>query len=187
MSSLKIFFTIILISYICSYDYTKDGVLKTWYAKDQDIYKGRYFPDGCNTTVCPEPNYCQEGACLCDDKYANYPFTGYNGVYCTYKRKRQVVAFLWELFTNVGVGHYYIHEIARGFFKTLMMVIPLTIFILGKLKLLKWKFNEGTTGIVMCSLLCATGVGAFVWWLVDAILFGLNKYRDFNGVPLKHW
>jgi hypothetical protein len=39
----------------------------------------------------------------------------------------------------------------------------------------------------MCSILCATGAGAFIWWLVDAILFGLNKYRDFNGVPLKHW
>ena len=129
MSSIKLILSFLLISFSLSYDYNKDGSLKVWYAKDQDIYKGRALPDGCNTTVCQSPNYCQENVCLCDDKYANYPFIGYRGQYCTYKRKRQVVAFLWELFTNVGVGHYYIHEIARGFFKTLMMVIPLTIFI----------------------------------------------------------
>jgi len=187
MSSIKLTLAFLLIAFSVSYEYDKDGSLKVWYAKDQDIYRGRALPEGCNTTVCQAPNYCQESVCLCDDKYANYPFIGYRGQYCTYKRKRQVVAFLWELFTNVGVGHYYIHQVVRGVFKTIMMVTPLTIFILGKLKLLKWKFNEGTTGIVMCSILSATGAGAFIWWLVDAILFGLNKYRDFNGVPLKHW
>ena len=39
----------------------------------------------------------------------------------------------------------------------------------------------------MASIMCACGLGSFIWWLVDAIMFGTNKYRDFNGVPLQHW
>ena len=124
---------------------------------------------------------------MCDKSMANYPFIGENNKFCIYKRKRQVVAFLWELFTNVGVGHYYIDCIARGAFKSLFTLTPLVIFVLGKLKLLKTWFNEGTTGIVMFSIMCGCGLASFIWWLVDAILFRLNKYRDFNGIPLKHW
>ena len=168
-----------------------NGMYNYWYSKDEDMYKGRSLGDTltCSEATCPRPNECiaAYNFCMCDKSMANYPFIGHNNQFCTYKRKRQVVAFLWELFTNVGVGHYYIHQIVRGVFKTLMTGTPLVIFTLGKLRLLKYWFNEGTTGIVMACIMCACGLGAFIWWLVDAFMFGLNKYRDFNGVPLKHW
>ena len=168
-----------------------NGKYNYWYSKDEDMYKGRALvdPEKCSETNCPKPNTCidEYNFCMCDKSMANYPFIGHNNQYCTYKRKRQVVGFLWELFTNVGVGHYYIHHIVRGVFKSILTVTPLVIFTLGKLRLLKYWFNEGTTGIVMASIMCACGLAAFVWWLVDAFMFGLNKYRDYNGVPLKHW
>ena len=168
-----------------------NGQYNYWYSKDEDMYKGRALVSSevCSTTNCPEPNSCisEYNFCMCDKSMANYPFIGQNNQYCTYKRKRQVVAFLWELFTNVGVGHYYIHQIVRGVFKSIITATPLVIFTLGKLKLLKYWFNEGTTGMVMATIMCLCGLTSFVWWLVDAFMFGLNKYRDYNGVPLKHW
>ena len=168
-----------------------NGIYNYWYSKDQDMYKGRSLGDTltCSEATCPKPNECIDNYnfCMCDKTRANYPFIGEDNKFCTYKRKRQLVAFLWELFTNVGVGHYYIHHIARGVFKSLMTATPIVIFVLGKLRLLKTWFNEGTTGICMASIMCACGLGSFIWWLVDAIMFGTNKYRDFNGVPLQHW
>ena len=168
-----------------------NGIYNYWYSKDQDMYKGRSLGSSltCSTTTCPTPNECinNYNFCMCHQSRANYPFIGENNQFCTYKRKRQVVAFLWELFTNMGVGHYYINHIARGVFKTIITLTPIVIFILGKLRLLKTWFNEGTTGIVMAFIMCGCGLGSFIWWLVDAIMFGTNKYRDFNGVPLQHW
>ena len=118
-----------------------NGIYNYWYSKDQDMYKGRSLGDTltCSETTCPKPNECIENYnfCMCDKTRANYPFIGEDNKFCTYKRKRQLVAFLWELFTNVGVGHYYIHHIARGVFKSLMTATPIVIFVLGKLRLLK--------------------------------------------------
>jgi hypothetical protein len=25
------------------------------------------------------------------------------------------------------------------------------------------------------------------WWLADVIIFGMNKYNDSNGIPLRSW
>ena len=164
-----------------------------YYNSDQDVYKGRAMGEGesCNSENCPSPNSCgTDGditACICDKKLANYPFTGYEGRYCSYKRKRQLVGFLWELCTNLGIGHYYIRQILRGVFKTIVMLTPIIIFILGKTKLLQVGFDLGITGKSMAAIMYLFFIAAFIWWLVDAIMFGLNKYRDNNDVPLQHW
>ncbi|MCQ2820012.1 MAG: hypothetical protein MJ252_22325 [archaeon] len=186
----KALFIILLLTFI---NFSLERDFTIYYNSDPDAYKGRAMDDGetCNINNCPAPHSCGSSgdiqACVCDEHYANYPFTGVDGVYCTHKRKKQIVAFLWELFTNLGIGHYYIHKVLRGFFKTLVMLTPLTIFALGKLRLLKYHYHDGTTGIVMFCIMCAFALAAFAWWLADAILFGTNKYRDSNEVPLQHW
>lgn len=164
-----------------------------YYNHDPDAYRGRAMDEGetCDEKNCPAPHGCGTSgelvACVCDDHWANYPFTGTNGQYCTYERKKQIVGFLWELLTNLGIGHYYIGNVVAGIFKTLVMLTPITIFVLGKLRLVKNRYNEGTTGMVMFIIMCAFALVAFAWWLADAIIFGLNRYRDSNEVPLEHW
>lgn len=184
-----IFLVLVLITFGISYGRENS----TSYNEDPDAYRGRAMGEGeeCSNQNCPTPpNFCASSgnihACICGDDYANYPFFPIHGQYCTYERKKQIVAFLWEII-NLGIGHYYIGNTLRGIFKTIVMAVPFLILLGGKLRLVKYKTNEGTTGIVMFIIMCVFFLAAFIWWLVDLILFGLNKYRDGNDVPLKHW
>jgi hypothetical protein len=34
---------------------------------------------------------------------------------------------------------------------------------------------------------CILGCAAFAWFIADAVLFGTNKYKDGNDMPLKSW
>ena len=74
-----------------------------------------------------------------------------------------------------------------GAFKLVIMVVPITLFVMGQIGLVKMGFKEGTCGTVVQIVAIAFGVGAFAWWLADVIMFGTNKYRDRNEVPLKEW
>jgi hypothetical protein len=74
-----------------------------------------------------------------------------------------------------------------GTFKLIIMLVPFILLILSKVGLIKFGFKEGYVGITFAIVAIAFGVGAFAWWLTDAIMFGLNKYRDRNEVPLKKW
>ena len=72
-----------------------------------------------------------------------------------------------------------------GTFKLLVLLIPIILYVLGKVGVFKLGFKEGMTVIFMMGLIIAFSLASFVWWLADAIKFGLNKYR--NEVPLKKW
>ena len=126
-------------------------------------------------------------ACYCNKGLANYPFSGYRGVYCSYKQHKQLTSFLWELLTNIGIGHFIIGNHVSGVFKLLIMLTPIVIQILGLTKLVKVGFGKGTTATVFQSISIVFAVAAFTWWLYDAIMFGTNKHRDEFDVPLSHW
>lgn len=140
-------------------------------------------------TNCKEPNYCSadKTTCYCNKGLANYPFGGYKGQYCYYEQHKQLTSFLWELLTNIGVGHFIIGNNLIGTFKLIFMVIPITIQILGCVRIVKVGFGTGTTGTTMQVISLVFGAGAFIWWLADAILFGTNKHRDCYDVPLAKW
>ena len=74
-----------------------------------------------------------------------------------------------------------------GSFKLVIMLIHFILLILGKVGVVKFGFKEGNVGTTFAIIAIAFGVGAFAWWLTDAIKFGLNKYRDRNEVPLAKW
>lgn len=67
------------------------------------------------------------------------------------------------------------------------MVVPIVIQILGCASLVKVGYGKGTTGTVMQTISIVFGAAAFIWWLVDAVMFGTNKYRDEYDVPLAKW
>ena len=143
----------------------------------------------CNLNNCPEPNYCStnQTICFCDSGLANYPLIGNNNTYCQYAQHKQLTSFLLELFLNLGIGHFIIGQNLLGSFKLIIMLAPFILLILHKVGLIKFGFKEGYVGTTFAIVAIAFGVGAFAWWLTDAIKFGLNKYRDRNEVPLKKW
>lgn len=159
-----------------------------FYSKDADKYLSK-TDITCNINNCPEPNECnvENTACHCAKGLANYPFDGVKGAYCQYEQHTQLAGFLWELLLNIGVGHFNIGQNLMGTFKLLVLVIPLVLFSLGKLSIIKVGFKEGGTGFIMMCVVIAFSLASFAWWLADAIMFGTNKYRDRYDVPLKKW
>ena len=159
-----------------------------FYSKDASKYLSKTGIE-CTIDNCPEPNYCgnSKTVCYCAKGLANYPFTGVKDVYCQYEQHAQLTGFLWELLLNMGIGHFNIGQNLMGTFKLLVLVIPIVLFVLGKLSIIKVGFKEGGTGFIMMCVVIAFALTSFAWWLADAIMFGTNKYRDRYDVPLKKW
>ena len=159
-----------------------------YYSKDKEKYLSKTDIE-CTTTNCPEPNFCglKNTVCYCAKGLANYPFNGVKDVYCQYEQHAQLTGFLWELLLNMGIGHFVIGQNLMGTFKLLVLFIPIILYVLGKVGVFKLGFKEGTTGSIIMGVIIAFSLASFAWWLADAIMFGTNKYRDRNEVPLKKW
>ena len=140
----------------------------------------------CTDLNCPSPNFCNDlqDICYCAKGYVNNPNNINSEINCTYKQYKQLNSFLWELFTNFGIGHLIIGNYITG---TLKIILNLILISLCCLKFAnKISFNEKneikiSIGIYI-SFLCS-----FIWWVVDAFSFGFNKYNDINNIPLKQW
>lgn len=159
-----------------------------YYSSNSDKYLSKQDIK-CNADNCPAPNFCgkKTSACYCEKGLANYPFTGINDVYCQYEQHSQLKSFLFELLLNLGIGHFIIGRYIMGAFKLIIMFIPIMLLIMSKVGCVKMGFKEGTCGTIVQIIAIAFGIGAFAWWITDAIMFGKNKYRDRNEVPLKKW
>jgi hypothetical protein len=176
--------------------FTKSSTLKStvskkdtnYYSSNPDKYLSKQDIK-CNADNCPAPNFCgkKTSACYCEKGLANYPFTGINDVYCQYEQHSQLKSFLFELLFNLGIGHFIIGRYIMGAFKLIIMFIPIMLLIMSKVGCVKMGFKEGTCGTIVQIIAIAFGIGAFAWWITDAIMFGKNKYRDRNEVPLKKW
>ena len=151
----------------------------------------------CDSTNCNFPNgVCTENntVCRCLDGYANFEVINENenttpkGYYCSYQQKRQVVAFLLEFFVSVGVGHFYAGRVLFGVFKLLVMLGPIILSILMCCTAV-FKDNDTSScvGLILMIGSCLFVCTGLVWQLVDIIMFGINSYKDGNGVPLQHW
>ena len=159
-----------------------------YYSKDKEKYLSKTDIE-CTTTNCPEPNFCglKNTVCYCAKGLANYPFNGVKDVYCQYEQHAQLTGFLWELLLNMGIAHFVIGQNLMGTFKLLVLFIPIILYVLGKVGVFKLGFKEGTTGSIIMGVIIGFSLASFAWWLADAIMFGTNKYRDRNEVPLKKW
>lgn len=155
-----------------------------YYSKDSQKYKSKKGID-CNEDNCLAPSYCSldKTECVCGKHYANYPFSGVDGVYCLYERHSQLTSFLLELCLNIGIGHFIIGNKIKGTVKLLIVVIPF-IFCLIKFFFSLKKENSFGVGMIIVYIFIMT---SFCWWIADAIMFGTNKYRDKNSVPLQEW
>jgi len=142
--------------------------------------------DTCNKQTCiPLYGFCSSSTnCTCLHGYANAPNVNNknsNKKACDYNQKKQVTAFLLEFFLNSGYGHFYIGKWWLGLVKLIIVfIIPTTLcFLMCCLDFFKnTLFYVLSIGFIVLSS---------VWWLVDIILFGLNNYKDSNGVPLETW
>lgn len=145
----------------------------------------------CTRSNCPLPNNCiDDSTCQCYQGFVDYHDNSTNNnTYCNYKQKKQIVAFMLEFFVSLGVGHLYAGRTVFGILKLLVMLGPVILMILNCCFGIAFKSERGQSILGIFTIIggCILCVGYFAWQLVDLVMFGINKYRDGNGVPLQHW
>ena len=141
----------------------------------------------CSNLNCDSPNFCneQKNICYCAKGYLN-ELKSSN--FCTYKQFNQIESFLWEILLNSGIGHMIIGKFFPGICKLSLSIFLFTLCVLYYGNFLKFdddKKKEIEIKIIISIYLCF--LCSFIWWVVDAFIFGFNKYNDINNYPLNHW
>ena len=122
--------------------------------------------------------------CECFRGYTNDPDK--NEIGCTYKQKRQLKAFLFELFLCYGAGHFYIHNYKLAIPKLVVFAFFYCLFIALRI-ITKAKEENRLANLIICISAGISFVGMLIWQIIDLINFGKNKYKDGNNIPLVEW
>jgi hypothetical protein len=115
-------------------------------------------------------------------------------VKCCYEKKQQAIAFLFEFVLGFGTGHWYIGNKALSIVKmifsiTLCVVVWVTAFFTlykkgdYELKIERKEKRSRVYVWIMIAAICLF----YVWQLIDAVLFGINFYKDGRGHELQEW
>ena len=150
-------------------------------------YENFYEVNICSPKTCPYPSLCLSNV-ICQCKEGFYNTNSDNNNYsnkCKYKMKSSNTPFWVEITTNLGIGHMIIGNIKIGIFKLFYIISTLCFFYYVCMsEKNSQKYLTDNYHIIISILNSFLCLGVFIWWLVDAICFGLNKYKDNNGVKL---
>jgi len=152
-------------------------------------YENYYEVNICSPETCPYPSLCtSKTICTCKEGYYNTNLDNNNfSNKCKYKMKSSNSPFWIEIISNIGIGHILIGDYKIGIFKLFYMISTLCFFYYvcmsdkNSQKYLtdKFHFIIAIINFFMC-------LGVFIWWIVDAICFGINFYKDNNGIKLSN-
>ena len=137
--------------------------------------------------------------CVCDDGYIT--LSDKDEVKCCYKQKFQLNAFLYELL-SFGFGHKYIGR--KGLFwikfyiEIILIIIIVICFCFYYISNKKRNNNElnnqnnindifSIKEMIINALSFFSFITIMIWQIIDIILYGINFYKDENGIPLKKW
>lgn len=112
-----------------------------------------------------------------------------NDIYCSYKQKSQLIAFLLEAVLPFGVGHFYCERIMFGLSKMAIFFLPLisVISAFGGMICTDKCLQTGKSTVGFIAMFTVFITMSIVWWIADIITFGLNYYSDGNSIPLASW
>lgn len=136
--------------------------------------------ENCNATQ----GECIYGYCQCNDQYATYPLN--SKTYCTYKRKKQWKVFVLEAVLAFGSGHLYAENYGKGIFKLIFWIIGWTLFIMMRIISVK-REKRDELAFIFSMLSCIFTIGMIIWYTIDVVMIGINRYRDGNGINFESW
>jgi hypothetical protein len=122
--------------------------------------------------------------CFCNDRYDTLPNETSN-VMCSYEKKKQWIAFVLEI-VGFGIGHFYTGKLGIGVPKLIMYMLACIAIVVLRILSKKTEENNPTT-LFMAFIACTVCCSIFIWHIIDAILYGLNKYKDGYGIDLLAW
>ncbi len=142
----------------------------------------------CNSTVdCYSNGVCdpQANVCVCN--------SGYTTSNCSYKQKKQLTAFLLQLFLGkFGAGHFYLGNINLAVGQLVLSlstcILPCILMLLIKCMMDNNSDNSCgvmTAGVAQCLTAIIT-LAIIGWWIAELILIGTGTRTDGNGMPMEY-
>ena len=115
--------------------------------------------------------------CTCKDGYITYK----DSKYCElHQKKKQLTAFLLELFVGFGAGHFYRHHYLMASLKLVAFFIGIYLICLFPLtaKCVTDCCDSDCLVIVISIFFYLYALGLAFWYIWDLVYFGKNKYPD---------
>ena len=134
---------------------------------------------------CNETN----SSCVCKEHYVDGEYK-----FCEYKqKKKQLTAFLLELFVGFGAGHFYRHHYLMASLKLVAFVFGIYVICLFPLtaKCVTDCCDSDCLVVLVSILFYFYALGLAFWYIWDLVYFGKNKYKDCTHkdhcIDLIHW
>ena len=131
--------------------------------------------------------------CTCKEGYFPNFQNETSHKYCEIEQKKQLTAFLLELFVGFGAGHFYRHNYLMASLKLVAFFIGIYLICLFPLtaKCVTDACDNDCVVIFVSILFYLYALGLAFWYIWDLVYFGKNKYPDcrFDDVEidLKGW
>ena len=180
------------------------GLLGNPYDDDSEMHTS---DRNCNKTEYPEQAIrCQNKTmkckdmkylhhCSCLDGYITVPYPQDSYSYCSFKQKKQLIAFLLELCIGFGAGHFYRYDFIMASLKFICFAIGIT-FICIFPKMAKYIADQhfDCLAILLSIFYYIYVTGLAFWYIWDLVYFGNNDYKDYTyeseigqGIDLQPW
>ena len=155
------------------------------------LYDNKDIDIDCINNKCKlENTQCKiiNGKQICNC-YKCYTYLRKENIYCGYSQKRQLTAFLLEIFPGFGAGYFYIGEKKLG-------IIKCIIFIFAMFSVCIFPIIAKFTITIFDNDSCATFISIFFyilvivvvfWYIYDLVGFGKNNIYDSLNYPLCSW
>ena len=128
--------------------------------------------------------------CTCKKEYATLTTSKQ---FCDVKKKKQLTAFLLELFVGFGAGHFYRHHYLMASLKLVAFVLGIYVICLFPLtaKCVTDCCDSDCLVVLVSILFYLYALGLAFWYIWDLVYFGKNKYKDCREkdecIELLHW
>ena len=128
--------------------------------------------------------------CTCDYGFlTNQEIIDFNNTFCNYEQKKQLNAFLFELFLGFGAGHFYTLRYTHAALKLSAFIFGIFIMCLFPLtaKCLSEKLESDCLVLTASCFYYLCSIGLAYWFIYDLVQFGMNSYLDGYGLELLSW
>ncbi len=163
-------------------------------SNEEKLEETKYYncskePDKCEFKNMNCTNKTNE-TCICKSGYV----TTEKSKYCELpQKKKQLTAFLLELFVGFGAGHFYRHHYLMASLKLVAFVFGIYVICLFPLtaKCVTDCCDSDCLVVLVSIIFYLYALGLAFWYIWDLVYFGKTKYQDCSNktecVDLIHW
>ena len=147
-----------------------------------------------STLSCSGHGECNQAKtdCVCESGYTFFEDPkeqAKDNQRCNYERKKQLKAFLFELFLGFGAGHFYTERYTKASLKLSAFIFGIFIICMFPItaKFLSEKLESDCLVLSVSCFYYLCSIGLAFWFIYGLVMFGMNKNLDGNQIQLQSW